>query len=146
MTKQKSHQTNRVLALGAAGIVRPLCVLLAGLLTGLLYLVLLAGCDIVPFGDNTWVMFDLKRQYIDFFSYYQRIFSGEEGILYSFQTALGSGMIGFFIYYLGNPLFLLLLPFRPDRLPLAVSFVIGVTLILSAMIMAAFLRCYLDER
>ncbi|MCR4763989.1 MAG: YfhO family protein, partial [Lachnospiraceae bacterium] len=146
MTKQKSHQTNRVLALGAAGIVRPLCVLLAGLLTGLLYLVLLAGCDIVPFGDNTWVMFDLKRQYIDFFSYYQRIFSGEEGILYSFQTALGSGMIGFFIYYLGNPLFLLLLPFRPDRLPLAVSFVIGVTLILAAMIMAAFLRWYLDER
>ncbi|MCR5093811.1 MAG: YfhO family protein, partial [Lachnospiraceae bacterium] len=115
-------------------------------MAALMYVLLLLRCRIVPFGDSTWVMFDLKRQYVDFYSYYKRIFGGGEGILYSFEAGLGSGMIGFFIYYLANPLFLLFLPFRTDRLPLAVSFAVGVTIVLAAVIMAAFLWWYLGKR
>ncbi len=112
---------------------------MAGVITGVMYLALLATARITPFGDHTWDMYDLKRQYIDFFSYYKRIFSGREGVLYSFETTLGSGMIGFFIYYLSNPLFLLLLPFSESRLPLGISLVIGVTLVLASVVMACFL-------
>ena len=114
-------------------------VILAGVITGVLYLALLATAHITPFGDHTWDMYDLKRQYIDFFSYYRRMFSGREGVLYSFETTLGSGMIGFFIYYLSDPLFLLLLPFSESRLPLGISLVIGVTLVLASIVMACFL-------
>ena len=126
-------------------ILRGLTVLTAGVLAGVMYLLLIRHNAIVPFGDNTWIMLDLKRQYIDYYAYYQRIFSGQEGILYSFETTLGSGMVGFMCYYLANPLFVLLLPFPADRLPLGVSFVIGVTIVLAAMIMAAFLWWYLER-
>ena len=76
-------------------ILRGLTVLTAGVLAGVMYLLLIRHNAIVPFGDNTWIMLDLKRQYIDYYAYYQRIFSGQEGILYSFETTLGSGMVGF---------------------------------------------------
>lgn len=115
---------------------------IAGVIVIFMYIALLMICRITPFGDNTWVMYDLKRQYIDFYSYYKRLFEGETGLLYSFETALGSGMTGFFIYYLNNPLFLLFNLFPIDRLPLAVTLVIGITLVLGAVIMAFFIRWY----
>ncbi|MCR5179263.1 MAG: YfhO family protein [Lachnospiraceae bacterium] len=120
-------------------------VIAAGVITGLMYLALLATAHITPFGDHTWEMYDLKRQYIDFFSCYRRIFSGQEGVLYSFETTLGSGMTGFFIYYLTNPLFLLLLPFPESSLPQGISLVIGITLAAASMVMARFLIWFTED-
>lgn len=119
---------------------------IAGVLVILMYIALLLICDITPFGDNTWIMYDLKRQYIDFYSYYKRIWSHETGILYSFETALGSGMIGFIVYYLNNPLFVLFNLFDIDSLPQAVTLIIGITLFFAACIMALYLSWYLSDR
>ncbi len=119
---------------------------LAGVIVMFMYLALLIVSDITPFGDNTWVMYDLKRQYIDFYSYYRQIFRGSGSALYSFNTALGSGMIGFFIYYLNNPLFLIFNLFTEEELPNAVSLVIGLTLVIGSVIMALFLSWYTDPR
>ncbi|MCR4754449.1 MAG: YfhO family protein [Lachnospiraceae bacterium] len=119
---------------------------LAGVIVILMYIALLIVCDIAPFGDNTWIMYDLKRQYIDFYSYYKRICAHEAGILYSFETALGSGMIGFIVYYLNNPLFILFNLFDIDRLPQAISLVIGITLCLAAVLMSLYLTLYLSDR
>lgn len=119
---------------------------IAGVLVILMYIALLIICDITPFGDNTWIMYDLKRQYIDFYSYYKRIFAHEAGVLYSFETALGFGMIGFIVYYLNNPLFILFNLFGIDRLPQAVSLIIGITLFLAAVIMALYLSWHITDR
>lgn len=109
----------------------------------LMYIALLCLCHITPFGEKTWIMYDLKRQYVDFYSYYKTIVSGESNIFYSFSTALGSGILGFFIYYLSNPLFLIFCLFRAEQFPLAVSIMIGITLVLAAIIMDLFLQWYL---
>ncbi len=119
---------------------------LAGVIVILMYLALLIVCRITPFGDNTWVMYDLKRQYIDFYSYYRQVCMGEENVLYSFKTALGSGMIGFFVYYLNNPLFLIFNLFAEEDLPNAITLVIGLTLVIGAVIMALFLTWYTDGK
>lgn len=117
---------------------------LAGVFVVLMYIALLYIDKIVPFGNNTWIMYDLKRQYVDFYSYYKTIISGENNIFYSFSTALGSGLIGFFVYYLSNPLFLIFGIFTPDRFPLAISIIIGITLMLGAIIMDRFLSWYIS--
>ena len=98
---------------------------LAGVIVMCMYLLLLLSCHLSPLGDNTWIMYDLKRQYIDFYSYYKRVLSGEGSVLYSFETALGSGMIGFCIYYLSNPFFISFSFFDIADLPNAVTLVIG---------------------
>ncbi len=117
---------------------------LAGVIVIFMYLALLLVSHITPFGDNTWIMYDLKRQYIDFYSYYKRLFTGQTDILYSFETALGSGMIGFIIYYLSNPFFLLFNLFDIRDLPNAVTLVIGLTLVAGAFLMALFLSWFID--
>lgn len=119
---------------------------ISGVLVLLMYIALLVICRIAPFGNNTWIMYDLKRQYVDFYSYLKTIYSGQNNVFYSFSTALGSGTIGFFIYYLSNPLFLLFCFFDKASFPLAVSLIIGITLVLGAIIMDLFLQWYIHSR
>lgn len=109
-------------------------------ITAVLYMVLLAFCEIVPFGDNTWISFDMKRQYVDFYAYYKSILFGDSNIFYSFDTALGSGLIGLCVYYLTSPFLLLIVLFPIDKLPLAISIVIGLKLALSSFTFDLFLQ------
>ncbi|MCR4754452.1 MAG: YfhO family protein [Lachnospiraceae bacterium] len=109
-------------------------------ITAALYTVLLAFCEIVPFGDNTWISFDMKRQYVDFYAYYKSILFGDSNIFYSFDTALGSGLIGLCVYYLTSPFLLIIALFPIDKLPLAISLVIGLKLALSSFTFDLFLQ------
>ncbi len=99
----------------------------------LMYTALLALCRIAPFGDNTWLAFDMKRQYVDYYAYYRTIISGENNVFYSFSTALGSGLIGFFTYYLTSPFLLLTLFFPVDMMPIAISLIIGLKISAAAL-------------
>lgn len=109
-------------------------------ITSVLYTILLAICGIVPFGDNTWISFDMKRQYVDFYAYYKSILFGDSNIFYSFDTALGSGLIGLCVYYLTSPFLLIIALFPIDKLPLAISLVIGLKLALSSFTFDLFLQ------
>ncbi|MBQ0027078.1 MAG: YfhO family protein [Lachnospiraceae bacterium] len=119
---------------------------IAGVLVLLMYIALLVVCRIAPFGENTWIMYDLKRQYVDFYSYLKTIYAGQNNVFYSFSTALGSGTIGFFIYYLSNPLFVIFCFFDEPAFPIAVSLIIGITLVLGAVIMDMFLQWYICQK
>ncbi len=114
-------------------------------ITAVLYTILLAVCGIVPFGDNTWISFDMKRQYVDFYAYYKSILFGDSNIFYSFDTALGSGLIGLCVYYLTSPFLLLIALFPIDKLPLAISLVIGLKLALSSFTFDLFLQKMCDK-
>ena len=44
--------------------------------------------EITPFGDHSFLIADMEKQYLDFFSYYQSIFQGKHNFLYTFNRAL----------------------------------------------------------
>ncbi len=102
------------------------------LMAGILYTMLLGVCGIAPFGDRTWLSYDMKRQYVDYYAYYRTILSGENNIFYSFSTTLGSGLIGFFTYYLTSPFLILTVLFPVDKMSLAISLIIGLKLAASS--------------
>ncbi len=97
------------------------------------YIILIASQSIVPFGDNTWISFDMKRQYVDFYAYFRSVLTGDNNIFYSFDTALGAGMIGLCVYYLTSPFLFILAFFKTGSLPLGISIVIGLKLASSAV-------------
>ena len=93
-----------------------------------MYVLIMFICGVVPFGDKTWLSFDMKRQYVDFYAYYRTVLNGDNNVFYSFSTALGSGTIGFFVYYLTSPFLFIVSLFPVDRMPLAITLVIGLKL------------------
>lgn len=117
---------------------------IAGNLVLALFAVILFVCNCYPFGDNTFLMFDMKRQYVDYYSYLISIYRGENNPFYSFSTALGSGTYGFFVYYLTGPFLLLLSLFPQSFLPIGIEIVIGIKLIVAAFIMNLFLQRFFD--
>ena len=100
----------------------------------LLYLIL----GIAPFGNSTLVLADAKGQYISYFSFYQKLMKGEADPFYSFSKILGGPVAGLFAYYLASPLNLFLLLFSPEKLPLAIDWLILIKLSLSGFTMALF--------
>ena len=45
----------------------------------LLFGVICVFIEITPFGDHSFLIADMEKQYLDFFSYYQSIFQGKSG-------------------------------------------------------------------
>ncbi|MCR4902820.1 MAG: YfhO family protein [Butyrivibrio sp.] len=118
---------------------------LAGVLASITYIVILIAGKIAPFGDNTFLMFDMKRQYIDYYAYFRTIISGENNIFYSFSTTLGSGTLGFFAYYLTSPFLIILSFFKASSLPIGITTVIGIKLVVAAIIMDLFLQRFVTR-
>ncbi len=56
-----------------------------------------------PFGENSVLVLDLNGQYVYYFEAIRDIFRGEQGILYSFERALGGEFLGIVAYYLASP-------------------------------------------
>ncbi len=129
-----SDKNARIHALAAAAVAGAFFIVYA-LLTGL-----------TPFGDNTWAVYDMKRQYLDFYSYYKTVLAGENNVLYSPAMALGSGAVGFFTYYLSSPVLLLLIFFDTAHLPEAATLMAGIKFMLMAASCDRFLIYYLRRR
>ncbi|MCQ2081919.1 MAG: YfhO family protein [Lachnospiraceae bacterium] len=114
--------------------------LIAGAIVLAMFFVVLFLSRITPFGDNTFLMYDMKRQYVDYYSYLRTVLFGKNDLLYSFSTTLGAGMVGFEVYYLSSPFLLLLCLIPQAYIPLGVTFIIGVKLYLAAAIMSIYLQ------
>ncbi|MCR5404563.1 MAG: YfhO family protein [Butyrivibrio sp.] len=111
----------------------------------IMYLAVLVICRITPFGDKTFLMYDLKRQYVDYYAYLRTIYSDENSAFYSFNAALGSGTLGFFAYYLTSPFLFILNLFDRSNIPLGITIVIGFKLMLAGFAMNLFLQRYIPE-
>lgn len=107
--------------------------LCAGLIVACMFLVFLFVNNIVPFGDSSWLVYDMNRQYLDFYSYFKSLISGENDIFYSFDISLGSGAIGFFTYYLSSPWLVLTLLFDKTQMLSAITLMIGCKLVLAGI-------------
>lgn len=56
-----------------------------------------------PSGENSVLVLDLNGQYVYYFEAIRDFFLGEQGILYSFERALGGEFLGIVAYYLASP-------------------------------------------
>ncbi len=109
--------------------------LVSGLFILVMFLSVLILAHIAPFGDKTFLMYDLKRQYADYYAYYRTLLAGKNNVFYSFSTTLGSGTIGFFAYYMTSPFIMLLSLFSRDKIYLGITLIIGLKLIFASIIM-----------
>lgn len=89
---------------------------------------LCAWGGIYPFGPESFLTEDLKYQYIDFFTWYREVLTGEANIFYSFAQGLGSNTWGLYSYYLASPFNLIILLFDEDGLTLAVFIIVALKL------------------
>lgn len=85
-----------------------------------LFVALAVAGHIYPFGDNSFLVDDLKYQYIDFFSWFRRVLLGETNLRHSFSQGLGMNTWGLYSYYLASPFNLLCVLFPQDQLTLFV--------------------------
>ncbi|MBR3635200.1 MAG: YfhO family protein [Lachnospiraceae bacterium] len=119
--------------------------LITAICTGVVFIVFIIACHITPFGDKTWLVYDMKRQYVDFYSYYKTLLSGKNNILYSSAIALGAGAVGFYTYYLSSPSLLLLVFFDKLHIPEAITMMIGIKIALTAGGCDLFMYHYLSR-
>ncbi len=76
---------------------------------------------ITPFGQRTLIIEDMRRQYLEIYGYYRRVFRTNENFFYSLSMGLGGDTIGLFSFLLSSP-FLIPLVFVPiTSYPTAIS-------------------------
>lgn len=76
---------------------------LAFLLPVLIMALIYVAMEVWPFGKNSVLVLDLNGQYVYYFEAIRDILRGEQGILYSFERALGGEFLGIVAYYLASP-------------------------------------------
>ena len=98
------------------------CLGIAFVLPVLLMVLVYGKLGIYPLGtaDKNLMTIDMSNQYINFYAYLKKIFTGEHSLFYSFSTTLGGNISGLSAYYLMSPLNLLLFFFSTEQLPMAV--------------------------
>lgn len=94
---------------------------------------------VYPFGPESFLTEDLKFQYIDFFSWFRRVLTGDANIFYSFAQGMGSNAWGLYSYYLASPFNLIVLLFDEAHLTLAIYAIVGLKLSCTSISMAWYL-------
>lgn len=106
-------------------------------LTALVLIVVIYVKKLYPFGNNSFLIWDMKLQYVDFFSWLKRVMNGEANLFYSFGKSLGDNTFGLFAYYLSSPFNLLLLLF--NDIQMFITVLVVTKLAVSALTCSVFL-------
>lgn len=102
---------------------------------------------VYPFGPESFLTEDLKYQYIDFFTWFRHVLTGEANIFYSFAQGMGSNTWGLYSYYLASPFNLIILLFDEAHLTLAIYVIVALKLACMNVAMAWYLRrCFALSR
>lgn len=95
---------------------------------------------VYPFGPESFLTEDLKYQYIDFFTWFRHVLTGEANIFYSFAQGMGSNTWGLYSYYLASPFNFIILLFDEANLTLAIYVIVALKLACMNVAMAWYLR------
>ena len=106
----------------------------------LLLLALSAWGGIYPLGPESFLTEDLKYQYIDFFTWFRHVLTGEANVFYSFAQGMGSNTWGLYSYYLASPFNFIILLFDEAHLTLAIYVIVALKLACMNVAMAWYLR------
>ncbi len=99
--------------------------ILSALLPAAAFIAMLLLLQIAPFGDKTFLYDDMKRQYVDYYSYYKDIILSKDDFFYSFSNGLGGEMFSSMAYYLLSPLLIPFIFLPRAALPTAITILIG---------------------
>lgn len=102
-------------------------------------LIIYYRCGLLPFGDNTMLVWDMKLQYAAFMSWYMDVLHGKTSFLYSLNGGLGGSTIGLFAYYLASPLNLLLIFYKLETIPFGITLIMILKVGISATSMQKLL-------
>lgn len=105
-----------------------------------LYLTVLFAARVIPFGDNSLLLWDANHFYAAFLTYWREALLGQRDFFYSFSRALGQGMAGLSSFFLLSPLNFLLLPFPEGAAPLFFSALIALKIGLCGLTFSVFLH------
>lgn len=86
-------------------------------------LILLWICKIVPFGENTLVLWDAETQYINFYMHLRNKLIYDNNIFYSFSSVLGNNFYTLSAYYLMSPFYILFILFKAIDIVLAIHLI-----------------------
>lgn len=95
---------------------------------------------VYPFGPESFLTEDLKYQYIDFFTWFRHVLTGEANVSYSFAQGMGSNTWGLYSYYLASPFNFIILLFDEAHLTLAIYVIVALKLACMNVAMAWYLR------
>lgn len=95
---------------------------------------------VYPFGARSILVSDLEIQFVDYYSYFKSIITGNNDFIYTFSKNLGGDMVGFSAYYLQNPLLFLMLLFPQKLLPAGIMVMMIVQIALSGLSFSYFIN------
>ncbi len=91
----------------------------AGLMTALCFVL-----RITPFGDQTFLYDDLRREFIEYYAFLKRALHGEASLLYSRDKGIGGSMFGLYINYMSSPINLIYGLFPVSAFPTVLTFLL----------------------
>lgn len=95
---------------------------------------------VFPFGNNSVLVLDLNGQYVYFFEAIRDFFRGEQGIIYSFERALGGEFLGIVAYYLASPFSFIVALFPEGMITESIYVILLLKCGLSGMNMCVYLH------
>jgi uncharacterized membrane protein YfhO len=107
-------------------------------LPALIYMGVLMYVGNYPYGETGFSIWDMDLQYLDFFKWLKRVYSGEANIFYSFGKSLGDNPIGLYGFYLSSPFNLILIFF--DDIQLFVVVLAGLKISFAGLACAIYIR------
>ncbi len=94
---------------------------------------------ITPFGDNTFLYDDNRREFIQYYAHLKRALLGEASIAYSRTKGMGGSMLGLFFYTMSSPLNFVYALFPIEVFPAVLTVLLVLRLGLSAFTADVFL-------
>lgn len=94
---------------------------------------------ITPFGDNTFLYDDNRREFIQYYAHLKRALMGEASIAYSRTKGMGGSMLGLFFYTMSSPLNFVYALFPIEVFPAVLTVLLVLRLGLSAFTADVFL-------
>ena len=113
--------------------------LVAAVITGLILFAVFIRLSISPFGDKTLAISDAYIQYLDFFSYLERLLTEGASCTFTFEKGIGGNVWAVVSYYLLSP-FNLFLPLFNHDLHFFYNFSVLTKLSFAAATMAFYLE------
>lgn len=94
---------------------------------------------ITPFGDNTFLYDDVRREFIQYYVHLKHALMGDASLAYSRTKGMGGSMFGLFINYMSSPLNLIYVLFPVKAFPTVLTILIIFRMGLSAFTADVFL-------
>lgn len=95
--------------------------------------------EFVPFGVNTPAVTDARIQYLDLFSYYRDVLTGQNSAGYTFSNTLGGSAAAIWAYYLASPFNLAVLLLPKEQMNLSLEIVITAKCCTASAVFAWFI-------